>query len=233
MKLKIAGLAMTIGGFLFFVRMVPVLRVVPDDMAFPPESDADLVRLVDLAGIAWPVSHALGLIAMGLFVFGYWSHRNHLKEFDRQPQSTWAAWVATIGFGAFAIALIIDGFGVPSAANTILASETTPRDLVYSQAGDIHKLALRFFTPGVFLMFIAIGLLSTRLIHRLIHNRTLGFLGMLIAISGPTVYLFGLAGPNWDNLRVGGSLMMLAFLWHLLIGLSAVRSKENHPQVSV
>ena len=213
MKLKLAGLAMTLGGMLFFIRMAPVVRAVPDNMDFPPGSDADLVRLAELAGIGWQISHALGLLAVGLFVFGYWAHRNYIKQSDSQPVSTWASWVATIAFGAFAIALVIDGFAVPAMATSDLA-------------GEVHRLALRFFTPAIFLMFIAIGLLSSRLVHRFVHSRLLGFVGMLIAIAGPTAYLFGVTGPNWDNLRIGGSLMMLAFLWHLLVGLSALFGKR-------
>lgn len=226
--LRLAGLAMLIGGVLFFGRMAPIFAVMPSDMAFPPESTTELIRLAEIAGARWQLSHILGLIAAGLFILGYWGHAASLKTAGHQIVGTGAAVIATLGFGLFAIALVIDGFPLPAAALAHAAGGSEAPSL--ATVDDIHQRALVFFTPGVFTMFIAIGLLSSRMLHGLVHSRWLGWFGMLVAIAGPTAYLTGIAGPNWNKLQIGGSVMMLAFLWHFLTGLVALFGRGLKPE---
>ncbi len=223
--LKLAGSAFAVGAVLFFTRMAPVFAVLPDDMPFPPSSVSDTVRLVEIAGIRWRISHAMGLIAASLFIAGYWGHARVLARAGRNHIATIAAIVATLSFCLFSAALVIDGFLLSAAANAHASGGANAPLL--AEVAAIHDRALVFFTPGVFLMFIAMGVLSSRLLHGLIHSRWLGFLGMTVAIAGPTAYLFGLAGPNWNNLRIGGSLMMAAFLWHFLVGVAAFFGKHH------
>ena len=220
LTLKLSGLALAIGGVLFFTRMAPIFAIIPDDMAFPPETTADIVRLAELAGPRWQLSHFMGLIATSLFVMGYWGHAARLAAAGHRFVGSAAAIVATLAFGLFSTALVIDGFFLPATALAYAQGGASAPSLAEVEAA--HARALTFFTPGVFLMFIAVGVLSSRLLHGFIHSRWLGALGMMIAIAGPTAFLFGVTGPNWDNLQIGGSLMMLAFLWHFLIGVVAL-----------
>jgi len=218
---------MAAGAILFFVRMAPIFPIIPDDMAFPPETAMELVRLAQLAGPRWQLSHAMGFVAVVLFVLGYWGHARALTRAGHHVVGTAAAIIASIAFAAFAVALFIDGFLLPETALAYAAGEASAPGLDAVDA--VHQRALAFFTPAVFLMFIAIGVLSSRMLHGFIHSRWLGGLGMTIAIAGPTAYLFGVTGPNWDNLQIGGSLMMLAFLWHLLTGVAAMFGKGAKP----
>lgn len=213
--LRLAGAGMAVGGVLFFTRMAPIFSVIPEDMDFPPSGGAALARLAELAGPAWPISHAMGLAGVILFTVGYWAHANALAKAGHRVVGRAGAFIATLAFGLFSIALVIDGFVLTAAVE---------QDAPLAQVSAIHRNALQFFTPGVFLMFIAMGVLSSRMLHGFIHTRWIGAIGMLVAIAGPTAYLFGAAGPNWDNLQIGGSAMMLAFLWHLLVGAVAVFS---------
>ncbi len=219
-QLRWAGAGMAIAAILFFIRMAPVLAVLPEDMSFPPGSTEDLVRLAEVAGARWPISHVMGLIGVALFIAGYWTHARALAVAGHRTVGYVALAVAALGFGLFSVALIIDGFLVPSAAMAHLAGGAGAPALTEVQA--VHDRALIFFTPGVFLMFVAMGVLSSRMLHGFIHSRWLGGLGMLIAITAVTAYFFGVTGPNWNNLRVGGSLMMIGFLWHLAIGVAAL-----------
>lgn len=225
--LKFSGAAMVAGALLFFGRMAPIFAILPDDMAFPPETATDLVRLAQLAGPRWPISHAMGLAAVSLFIFGYWGHAQALARSGHRVVGAAAAVIATVAFSAFAAALVIDGFLLSEAAFEYARGGPDAPSLATVEA--VHQRALVFFTPAVFLMFIAIGVLSSRMLHGFIHSRWLGGLGMMIAITGPTTYLFGVAGPNWDNLQIGGSLMMLAFLWHFLVGAAALFGKGLRP----
>lgn len=211
--LRLAGAGMAVGGILFFTRMAPIFAVIPEDMDFPPSGTEDLARLAEIAGAAWPLSHAMGLVGVLLFTLGYWAHANALARVGHRIIGRVAASIATLAFGLFSIALVIDGFVLAAAVN---------QDAPLPQISAIHANALMFFTPGVFLMFIAIGVLSSRMLHGFIHTRWLGGIGTVIAIAGPTAYLFGVTGPNWNNMQIGGSLMMLAFLWHLLAGIVAL-----------
>ncbi len=200
-----------------FTRMAPVFAVMPDDMTFPPETTEEMVRLAEIAGALWPLSHKMGLAAVGLFALGYWVHAHALATTGHRIVALTAALIASLAFGLFAAALVIDGFMVPAAAADFTSGQVT---LAEVQA--VHDRALAFFTPGVFAMFIAMGVLSSRLLHGFIHSRWLGALGMMLAILGPASWLAGWAGPNWDNLEVGGSLMMLSFLWHLIVGIASL-----------
>lgn len=210
-SLRWAGAGMMIASVLFFTRMAPIFAVLPDDMAFPPSTGGDLARLAEIAGWRWPLSHAMGLVAICLFATGYWAHAKALTGAGRRAGAHLAAIIASFAFGLFAVALIVDGFVLPAAVPSGEA-----------RVGAVHRVALSFFTPGVFAMFIAMGVLASRLLHGFIHSRWLGAIGMVIAIAGPTAYLFGVAGPNWDNLQIGGSLMMLAFFWHFIVGAVAL-----------
>ncbi|MEO1242261.1 MAG: hypothetical protein AAFX54_10145 [Pseudomonadota bacterium] len=227
LMLKFSGAAMAAGALLFFGRMAPIFAILPDDMAFPPETATDLVRLAQLAGPRWPLSHAMGLAAVSLFTFGYWGHAQALARSGHRLVGTVAAVIATIAFSAFAAALVIDGFFLPEVAMAHASDSANAPSI--AAVDKMHQRALTFFTPAVFLMFIAIGVFSSRMLHGFIHSRWLGGLGMMIAIAGPTAYLFGVAGPNWDNLQIGGSLMMLGYLWHFLVGATALFGKDLRP----
>lgn len=220
LMLRLAGAGLAAGAILFFGRMAPIFAILPADMAFPPETTADLVKLAQIAGPRWPLSHALGLIAVALFAIGYWVHAFALAKAGHTLIGFVAASIASIAFSAFAVALTIDGFLLPAAAAALAAGGANAPSLTDVEA--VHHRALTFFTPAVFTMFIAIGVLSSRMLHGFIHSRWIGALGMTIAIAGPTAYLFGVTGPNWDHLKIGGSLMMLAFLWHFLVGAAAL-----------
>ena len=219
-QLRLAGAGMTIGGLLFFGRMAPIFSVLPEDMDFPPTATEDLVRLAELAGSGWQLSHGMGLIAVMLFAVGYWAHAHALTAAGHTLIGKVAAATASLAFGLFAVALVTDGFVLFDAANEFIAGG--PDAPMLETVAAMHERALLFFTPAIFLMFIAMGILSSRMIHGFIHSRWLGFFGMALAITGPTAYLFGITGPNWDNLQIGGSLMMLGFIWHLIVGLAAL-----------
>ncbi len=215
--LRWAGAGMALGGILIVGRMAPIFAILPDDMAFPPEAAEDLVRLVDLAGFRWQLSHGLGFAAVILFIAGYWAQAGALADAGHRIIGRIAALIATIAFGSFAVALLTDGFLFPEAAMAFLAGGPKAPSLV--EAAGVHEQALLFFTPAMFLMFVAMAVLSSRLLHGFIHSRWLGGFGMIVGVAGPTAYLFGVTGPNWSNMQISGSLMMLGFLWLFLIGL--------------
>lgn len=222
-QLKWAGFAMLLGSILMIIRMGPVLTVLPDNMPFPPVTTAQFIELIEITGGRWQLSHIMGLLAVSLLMIGYWGHAVVLVKMKSRRIGIAAAIVATLAFGLFATALVIDGFRVPAIASDYLLG--VARTVVtVEDVAKIHDLALSFFTPAVFLMFIAMGLLSSRMLHRFIHTRWLGGLGQLIAIGATTAYLFGVTGPNWNEIRIGGSAMMAGFIWHVLVGLSAVRN---------
>lgn len=224
--MKWAGIVMALAGLLMLTRMVPIFATLPDDMAFPPKAPMDIIRLAEVAGLRWQLSHAMGLSAMLLFTMGYWLHAKILANVGSRRVGAAAAVTATIAFGLFAIALVIDGFQLPAAINAYTSGEGRPvvslEDIIST-----HELALSFFTPGIFLMFAAIVVLSSRMLHRRIHSRWLGVVGQVIAFAAITAFLFGSTGPNWDNLRVGGLAIMAAFLWHLLVGLRAMLTSNG------
>ena len=215
--LRWAGAGMAIGGTLIVGRMAPIVAILPDDMAFPPVAPEDFVRLAELAGARWQLSHGLGLAAVFLFIVGYWAQAGALAGAGHRIIGRIAALIATFAFGAFAVALVTDGFLFPETAMAYLAGGVSAPSL--AEVAGVHDQALLFFTPAIFLMFVAMAVLSSRLLHGFIHSRWLGGLGMLIGVAGPTVFLLGVAGPNWSNMQISGSLMMLGFLWLFLIGL--------------
>ena len=219
-KMRWAGAGLILGGLLFFGRMAPIFAVLPEDLAFPPETTEDLIRLQVIAGVRWTISHLMGLVSVGLLATGYWIQASALAAVGHKIVGRAAALIAAAAFGLFAIALVIDGFLVFNLAVAYSAGGSGAPGLPDVQA--MHDRALLFFTPAVFLMFVAIGVLSSRMLHRHIHSRWLGGLGMAIAVTAITAYLFGVTGPNWDNLQIGGSLMMLGFLWHVLMGFAAL-----------
>lgn len=225
-RIKWAGAAMVIGGLLMFTRMAPIFAILPEGMAFPPETTEDMVHLAGIAGSRWQWSHVMGLVAVVLFAVAYGWQANVLLRLGWKRIGLGAATVATIAFGLFAIALVIDGFVVPTTiANYV--SVNVGRSMSLEDVTEVHQLALRFFTPGIFLVFVAMGLLSSPMLHRAIHSRWLGVTGQIIAIVAVTAYLTGVAGPNWSNLQVAGTLMMMAFAWHLLAGSRALFARSN------
>ncbi|GJL95308.1 MAG: hypothetical protein DHS20C05_17130 [Hyphococcus sp.] len=220
MTLRFAGAAMSLAGILFIGRIAPVVAKKPEDIAFPPANSEELIKLAASAGAAWPIAHVLGLVAVVLVVFAYWRHGEALAKAGHERVGRIAAFIAATGFGLFAIALVIDGFVVYEAA---LRSMNNPADAaLLKKAGDAHQLAILFFTPAMFGMFLAMGVLSSRMLHGYVHSRWLGVIGQIIAIAAITLYLTGLAGPHWDNMQTGGLAMMLGYLWHIIIGLAAL-----------
>lgn len=219
-RLRWGGAAMALGAALLIMRIGPVVANKPDDVAFPPEGTADLVRLADAVGAIWPAAHVAGLVAVALLGFGYWAHASALAAAGRPYVGRAAALLATLAFTLFAGALVTDGFVVYAAA---LESAAAPGDAdLLAQTAAAHARALAFFTPALFAMFLAMGVLASRMIHGQIHSRWLGWLGQAIAILAVTAYLTGLAGPHWNNMQVGGSLTMAGFVWHILVGLAAL-----------
>lgn len=74
--------------------------------------------------------------------------------------------------------------------------------LTFEEVQGVHHRALMFFTPAMFFIFIAVGVLASRMLHGFIHSRWLGVLGMFIEIAG--------------------SLSMLAMVWTVLVGFAAL-----------
>jgi len=220
MKLKIPGVVMFFGGLLLIVRIFPVVAAKPESVAFPPETTTDLVQLAAGAGLAWPIAHAIGLLAITCLMFGYWRHAQALFKAGFGKVGWAAAAAAGLALVAFGMALIIDGFFVYDAA---LASAVTPNDTSLLESVDArHAMALTFFTPGLFILFLAVGLISYPMLRGQMHSRWLGALGMMIAFVAVTIYLAGVAGPNWSNMQTGGLAIMAGFFWHILLGLAAL-----------
>ncbi len=216
-QIKWAGAALVAGGLLMFTRMAPILAVLPEDMAFPPESTQEMIRLAEIAGSGWQWSHLMGLAAVLLFAIAYGWHAQVLIRLGWKRIGLATAVAATAAFGLFAIALFLDGFIVPATIESYM-SAAGDKPATLEQVADSHSFALRFFTPAVFLMFVAAGLLSSPMLHRVIHVRWLGIVGQAIAVIAVTAYLTGITGPDWNNMQIAGTLMMAVFSWHLLLG---------------
>lgn len=223
-RMKWAGAALVAGGLLMLTRMAPIFAILPDDMAFPPQTTQEMVRLAGIAGSRWQWSHIMGLVAVLLFAGAYGWHLQVLLRSGWKRIGLAVAVVATMAYGLFGIALVIDGFVVPATIESYVAA-IGGQSMSLEQVAGSHQLALRFFAPGVFLLFVAMGLLSSPMLHRVFHARWLGWAGQAIAIAAVTAYLAGLAGPHWNNLQVGGTLMLAAFAWHLLVGARAIFSR--------
>lgn len=227
-QLKWAGIAMASGALLIVIRMAPIVAVIPDDMTFPPETSAELVRLVGIAGGRWQLAHIMGLFALTFLATGYWLHARVLLSLNHRRVGLVAGVISMFAFGFFAIAMVIDGFQVPAVA---VAYTAGPGSITLDDVTAAHDLALQFFTPGIFLMFIAMAVLSSPMLHRTIPSRWLGALGQTIGIAAISAFLFGLAGPTWNNMQVGGLAMMAGFAWHLLVGISAIRARSGTGKV--
>ena len=52
-QIKWVGAALVAGGVLMFSRMAPIFAILPADMAFPPETTQEMVRLAGIAGSRW------------------------------------------------------------------------------------------------------------------------------------------------------------------------------------
>jgi hypothetical protein len=219
--IKWVGAALIAGGLLMFTRMAPIFAVLPEDMAFPPASTEEMVRLAGIAGSRWKLSHIMGIAAVVLFAAVYAWHARYLVHAGWKKLGPILAVTAMLAFGLFSIALVIDGFFVPATIESYVTAGEG-QAVTIEDVADAHKFALRFFTPGVFLMFVAVGLLSSPMLHRAVHSRWLGVFGQVIAISAVTAFLAGVTGPNWNNLQIAGTLMMAAFAWHLIVGVRAL-----------
>ena len=225
-RFKWAGAAMVVGGFLMFTRMAPIFVILPDDMAFPLETTQEMVRLAGIAGARWQLSHIMGLAAVVLFAVAYGWHVSVLMRIGWKRVGVVLAVMAAMAFGLFGTALLIDGFVVPATIESFV-STNEGQSMTLEQVAGSHQLALRFYTPGMFLLFVTIGLFSSPMLHRVIHARWLGFIGQIIAISAVTAYLTGLTGSDWNNLQVAGTLMLAAFAWHVLVGSRALFSGSS------
>ncbi len=225
-QIKWAGAALVAGGLLMFTRMAPIFAVLPDDMAFPPETTEEMVRLAGIAGSRWQLSHVMGLAAVLLFAVAYGWHVKVLMLLGWRRIGIALAALATMAFGLFAVALVIDGFVVAATIDShVLANEGQSATL--AQITESHQLALRFFTPGIFLLFVSMGLLSAPMLHRVFHTRWLGLTGQVIGVIAVTAYLTGITGPNWNVMQIAGTLMLAAFAWHLLVGSRALFVKSH------
>lgn len=225
-QIKWVGAAMVVGSLLMFTRMIPILAILPGDMSFPPETTQEMVRLAGIAGSRWQLSHIMGLAALSLFAFAYGWHVNALMKLGWKRIGIFLAVMATISFGLFGGALAIDGFVVPATIDSYVTANGS-QSATLAQVADSHQFALRFFTPGVFFLFVSMALVSAPMLHRVIHTRWLGLTGQIIGIVAVTAYLTGVAGSNWNVMRVGGTLMMAAFAWHLLVGSRAMFVKPH------
>ena len=146
-RIKWAGAAMAAGGLLMFISMAPIFAIVPDDMAFPPETTQDLVRLVGVAAGRWQLSHLLGLLAMIMFAVAYGWHSIFLMRHGWKRIGIALAITATLAFGLFGIALVIDGFVVPATVDSYVSANavqtTTLEQVAGSHQPDAPRLWLR------------------------------------------------------------------------------------------
>ena len=220
-QIKWAGAALVAGSLLMFTRMAPILVILPDDMAFPPETTQEMVRLAGIAGSRWQLSHIMGLAAVVLFAVAYGWHVKVLMHLGWKRIGIALAATATMAFGLFGTALAIDGFVVAATIDSHVSAHGG-QSTTLAQVTESHQLALRFFTPGIFLMFVSMGLLSAPMLHRVFHARWLGVMGQMIGVIAVTAYLTGITGPNWNVMQIAGTLMMAAFAWHLLVGSRAL-----------
>jgi len=227
---KWIGAALVIGGLLMLTRMAPILVVLPEDMAFPPETTQEMLRLATVTGPRWQLSHLMGLAAVLLFGIAYGWHVNVLIQSGWQRVGYGLAAISILAFGLFGIALLIDGFVVPATMENHLAA-TGVQQASLEQFEESHQLALGFFTPGIFLLFATMGLLSAPMLHRKIHSRWLGVAGQAIAVLAVTAYLTGITGPHWDEMQIAGTLMLAAFAWHLLVGIRLLFAKSTGAQL--
>ncbi|MDH4109733.1 MAG: hypothetical protein OEW35_15685 [Gammaproteobacteria bacterium] len=221
---KWIGVALVVGGLLMFTRMAPVLVVLPEDMAFPPATTQEMLRLAVIAGARWQLSHVMGLFAVLLFGIAYGWHVIFLVRAGWRWVGPGLAVTSLLAFTLFGIALLIDGFAVPAMIDDHLAAGGA-RTATLEQVEEMHLLALRFFAPGIFLLFLTIGLFSAPMLHREIHSRWLGVTGQTIAVVAVMAYLTGLTGPHWNEMQIAGTLMLAAFAWHLLVGARALIAK--------
>jgi hypothetical protein len=225
-KIKWVGAALMVGGLLMLTRMAPIFVVLPDDLSFPPESTQEMVRLAAIAGSRWQFSHVMGLVAVALFIIAYGWHAKLLIQLGWKRVGLAIAAIAMVAFGLLGVALTIDGFFVPLTIQQHV-SPGAGESMTLEHVAESHALALSIFTPAVFLMFVAVGLLSTPMLHRSIHSRWMGLVGQLVAVLAVVAYVTGAAGPHWDNLKIAGSLMMAAFAWHLVVGSRALFVKPG------
>jgi hypothetical protein len=225
-QIKWVGVAMVVGGLLMFTRMAPIFAVLPDDIGFPPETTQELIKLAAAAGSRWEVSHLMGFAAVILFTVAYGWHANFLIRLGWKRIGLGLAVISTTAFGLFAIALLVDGFYVSATIDSYV-SANSGRSTTLEQVAESHQLALFFFTPGILLVFVAMGLLSLPMLFREFHSRWLGIMGQIIAVTAVTAYVAGLTGPNWNELQIAGTLMMSAFAWNLLVGMRALLVKSH------
>lgn len=225
-QIKLAGAALVAGSLFMFTRMAPILVILPDDMVFPPETTQEMVRLAGIAGSRWQLSHIMGLAAVVLFAVAYGWHVKVLMHLGWKRIGVALAAMSTMAFGLFGTALAIDGFVLAETIDSHV-SANGGQATTLAQVAESHQLALRFFTPGIFLMFVSMGLLSVPMLHGVFHARWLGFMGQIIGLIAVTAYLTGITGPNWNVMQIAGTLMMAAFAWHFLVGSRALFVKSG------
>ena len=70
---------------------------------------------------------------------------------------------------------------------------------------------------------VGVALAGFALIKSGAYAKWVGWMGLILGALAIISYIAGIAGTYWDNMRVGGSLVMFTFIWFLVLGVNVWR----------
>ncbi len=217
---KFSGWAIITAVLLYFIRFIPIIFSGAGN--FPPSTLAGFADLAIVGRRGWELSHLMGLTLPALFFMGYVWLYTELRQ--REQKNLGLLFIVVMG-GALlfqAIAVVMDGFLVPAAANQSGLMAELPAEFAHAFVGFSHEAAQAFLKRGITITVLGIGLVSVALWRAKLLNKWfvaisaglsgLVFLGLVIGVFGPTrgPLLVELLGIN---------------LWQLALGISIVRYK--------
>ena len=216
---KFSGWAIITAVLLYFIRFIPIIFLAAGGS--PPST---LTGFADLAivGRWWELSHLMGLTLPALFFVGYVWLYTELRQ--REQKNLGLLFIVVMGEALLfqAIAVVMDGFLVPAAANQSGLMAELPAEFAHAFVGFSHEAAQAFLKQAITITVLGIGLVSVALWRAKLFNKWfvaisaglsgLVFLGLVIGVFGPTrgPLLVELLGIN---------------LWQLALGISIVRYK--------
>lgn len=225
---KFYGVTMITAVLLMLTRMIPIFAGgAITFQEFPPATLIDTANLAVNSRWGWELSHLMLLASLLLFFISYAGLYLAVKQRGQNKLGLSSLVVLGTGLLFYAIAGVIDGFLVPTAANQIgyLADVSPESSLAF--VGLSHEAALAFFGQAQTGIILGIGLFSLTLWRGRLLSRWL--VGVGAGLSGLALVglLAGVFGDYWRTFATTGPVMMLFFFWQLALGIGMVRTRAT------
>ena len=166
-SIRIGAIALILGAVLNLIRMIPVLLSEGyHSNSLPPGQTAALTAETALLG-GWYISHILAIISVPLFIYGFWTIYQLIKEKHNdsiiQHIGLAGLSVLTLSGILYISGAILDGIALGTVSHNYILASGLEKDILGSIVMAVTELAAAFGAHYMIFAMIGTGILALSL----------------------------------------------------------------------